>query len=880
MKLLRAYLLLLLILSLPSFILGQGVEGTIKDSSGKPIPFASVYAPELQQGTTANLEGEFTLNLPKGEYELLFQYLGFQTLQIKANVKDGFTTMNITMETQSYNLPEIIVTASGEDPAYYIMRKAIGMSQYYQNQVSEYTAKVYLKGTGVPVKIPALLRKQLKKDGIEEGKYIVIETVSEVGYKKGEPLQNKVLSMRSSGEIDDTGPMQFVTLSLYNDINGIISPLSRAAFQVYRFRLDGTFVENGRTINKISVIPKRKGQDLYSGTIFIREGSWNIHSVDLKVEQRMFSIEVRQVYQQVKPLVWMPVSHNFDAVVEAFGGKAIIKYLVSVNDYVVELNPDIDHTFYANMLASDEEELNTIAELAAEAGEKDMESETPIASPRQQRMEELVERNDLNNKEMRELNRLVRMEATAHEQKPSLEVKSRSTNIADSARIRPPEYWQQFRPAPLSHEERLSFNDPLPDSTDADTISRKGNALLNEILFGTRNRWIVPNWRLEHNGLTALNSFNYNTVDGFVYNKEFKLSHDLLSRKRFVINANIQYAFARKQLGGSMIAYYLYDPLQRSFLHLIAGRMPTDFNSGNGISPLINSVTSLFNKQNFLKLYEKKYLRLNHQTDLANGLVLQTAVEWANRKKLENNTSFHLTNFFGNQFTPNVPNPFTDAENFFANRKAIIVDARLSYTHRHYYRINDGRKQMLHTKYPTIHIRWKQGLYGIAGSSSKFQLLEMGLRHGFSVKLLGRLNYQIEAGAFINNEKMHFADFKHFNSNPLWIESNSNRTNMFRTLPFYEKSTNERYVYGHLRHEHTRILLKRLPFLANTLIRETLFVNSLLTSGNKPYTEIGYGVNQVFLLFNIEVVTGFEGGRHQYTGIRIGIPIEGQMIQF
>lgn len=71
--------------------------------------------------------------------------------------------MNITMETQSYNLPEIIVTASGEDPAYYIMRKAIGMSQYYQNQVSAYTATVYLKGTGVPVKIPALMRRQLKR---------------------------------------------------------------------------------------------------------------------------------------------------------------------------------------------------------------------------------------------------------------------------------------------------------------------------------------------------------------------------------------------------------------------------------------------------------------------------------------------------------------------------------------------------------------------------------------------------------------------------------------------------------------------------------------------------------------------------------------------
>jgi hypothetical protein len=879
MKLIQAYLLLVF-MHLTTNCFGQGVQGTIQDSNGKPIPFASVYVPEIKQGTTANMEGEFTLNLSKGDYELVFQYLGFQTQQLSITVNEVFITMNIMMQRQSYNLPEVIVTASGEDPAYYVMRKAIGMSQYYQNQVSAYTATVYLKGTAVPVKVPVLLRRQLKKDGIEEGKYIVVETVSEISYKKDEPLQTKVLSMRSSGEIDDTGPMQFVTISLYNDINGIISPLSRAAFQVYRFRLDGTFVENGRTINKISVIPKRKGQDLYSGTIYIRQGSWNIHSVDLKVEQRMFSIEVRQVYQQVKPLVWMPVSLNFDAVVEAFGGKAIIKYLVSVNDYVVELNPDIDHTFYANILAADEEEAQTIADLAATAYEKDTAAKTRPVSPLKQRMEELVERDDLNNKEMRELNRLVRMEATAKEQKPSLEVKARSTNIADSARIRPPDYWEQFRSAPLSHEERLSFNDPLPDSLDADTISKKGNPLLNELFFGTRNRWIAPNWRFEHNGLAALTSFNYNTVDGFVYEKKIKLSHDLLSRKRFVINANARYAFARKKMGGSVIAYFLYDPLHRSFLHLDAGSISTDFNHKNGVSPLINSATSLFNKQNFQKLYEKDYIRLNHQTDLSNGLVLQTAIECASRKKLENNTSFHLANFFGNQFTSNVPKAFADAEHLFTSQKAFVLEAKLSYTHRHYYRINDRRKQMLHTKYPTIHIGWKQGFDGILGSSSKYQLLEVGLKHAFDIKLVGKFNYEIEAGTFINNEKIHFSDFKHFNINPLWIESNSNRANMFRTLPFYEKSTNERYLRVHLRQEHTRILLKRLPFLANTLLKETLYVNSLLTSGNKPYIEFGYGVNQVFLLFDVEVVTGFEAGRHQYTGFRIGIPIEGQMIQF
>ncbi len=96
---------------------------------------------------------------------------------------------------------------------------------------------------------------------------------------------------------------------------------------------------------------------------------------------------------------------------------------------------------------------------------------------------------------------------------------------------------------------------------------------------------------------------------------------------------------------------------------------------------------------------------------------------------------------------------------------------------------------------------------------------------------------------------------------------------MFYTIDYFAYSTTGDYASGHLHYDHSRLLLKRLPFLADKLMRERLFAKALLVEGRKPYFEFGYGLDQVFLLFNIDIVSGFSGSKHQYTGLRIGIPL-------
>jgi len=865
--------LLILILFTSVVVHAQGIRGVITTPEGNPIPFAAVYVPSIHSGTTANILGEYQLALESGTYDVVFQYLGYKIQSSKIVIGTTFQPLNIVLETQYYNLAEVIVTASGEDPAYYIMRKAISMSQYYKNQVSEYSADIYLKGTGVVKNIPFLLRRQLKKEGIEQGKYYVSETISDIHFKLGEPLQTHVISTQSSGDENESSPMQFVTMSLYDNINGIISPLSRDAFQVYRYKLDGSFMEDGHTINKISVIPRRKGPDLYSGTIFIREGSWSLHTVDLTVSQKMFDASIRQVYKPVSELVWMPVSHNFDIFLSILGVELDYNYVVSANYTHVKLNPAVNHEIYRPDILENKPEIADEKQL--EGNNKiDKSLQAKTSAKQQLKMKELLARQDLNNKEMRELNKLIKMETKAS--KTTLEIKQANTELADSARLRTPEFWLQKRPVPLTTIEKKSFDENKNDTISKDSTSRKNTWISRSgFWFGKENVKLNDRWKLQHNGFFGLNSFNFNTVDGFLFTKNIKVIYDAIDGRQWTLANKTSYAFVRKTFNSQLETSFLYHPLRRASVKLTGGRITSDFNAEQGVLPLFNSITTLFLTQNYLKLYEKDYLRIAHEIDIATGLVLLVATEYAHRHQLDNRTDFSFTNPFHDTFTSNIPR-FTDSSRV-QSHNAFLLDLALSYTPRYFYKITENRKLMLYSAYPTFTLHYRQGIKGIFGSDPRFNFIEAEIKHDLNIRMVGRFSYLVSGGSFINNKQIYFADYRHFNNNPLVI-NNGDQRDMFRLLQFYENSTIKPFVQAHLTYEHARLLIKRLPFMANSLIKETVFAKTLCTSGNRPYYEIGYGLNQLFLILNAEIVTGFVGSHHQYTGIRISIPISGGTI--
>jgi len=57
--------------------------------------------------------------------------------------------------------------------------------------------------------------------------------------------------------------------------------LSKNAFAVYEFEHISTYYEDSKAIHKIKIIPRRNGNDLMRGFIYINDKVWNIHNVDV-----------------------------------------------------------------------------------------------------------------------------------------------------------------------------------------------------------------------------------------------------------------------------------------------------------------------------------------------------------------------------------------------------------------------------------------------------------------------------------------------------------------------------------------------------------------------------------------------------------------------
>jgi iron complex outermembrane receptor protein len=90
----------------------QNITGTIKSQSGEPVAFANISALNSQQGAVADKDGNFTLNLNEGTYQLQFSAIGFASKLQKVVVTDELVTIDIVLSENTQNLGEVVVTAN------------------------------------------------------------------------------------------------------------------------------------------------------------------------------------------------------------------------------------------------------------------------------------------------------------------------------------------------------------------------------------------------------------------------------------------------------------------------------------------------------------------------------------------------------------------------------------------------------------------------------------------------------------------------------------------------------------------------------------------------------------------------------------------------
>jgi len=860
----------------------QGIRGRITDAQGEAVPFANIYIPQLSTGTTSNIDGNYELKLPAGNWKILFQYIGYETQSYDLVIAKTFQEKNVKLITQNYTIPVVTILASGEDPAYYIMRRAIALAPYYQKQVSKYSCKVYLKGSGVFDKIPGIFKKSAEKDGIKENEPFVVETVSKIDFELPDKIKQEVLAMHSSGKDNNTSPMGMITNNLYNtDKYGVVSPVGVNALKVYRFSLEGVFEDQGRTINKIKVTPKTDGKDVFTGYIYIADLFWNIHSADLNLHMPMIDVNMHHLYAEVNKDTWMPVSLDFDMNMAGFGIKVKFKYVASVTDYKTTLNPALDHSFLEKLKNQQVNDQQLIEKIVSESNPVKL----PSASRNkvQKQIDELMEKPALSNRETVKLNRMMEAEAERNSPPEPLEIKS-TLKVSSKQVNNDSAYWISLRPIPLTEKEKISFikKDSFllvsakPEYQDS-VRNFKRKFKFNHLIIGKTYDYSIDSIKKQErfaiSGILSPNSISFNSVDGVRVEFPFSYYKSDTTGHMFKLNPTLGYAFAREKLDAAVSYEQRLNGLKNSQFSIGFGTTTVDYNRASGLSNMTNDFYTMMLEENYKRFYRRDFIQFTTSRDLANGLNLNLHIDYSDNSALTNHSKYSFIDYKDKEIQPNVPLNNTLNSWQLGNHQSLVSQVALEYTPRHRYSIRNNTKVYAESKYPTYSLNYKGAYSGIFGSDARYDLLKLGIRQKIKFGIDDHLSYVVNAGTFLNSSKVYFEDFRHFNTQSTGFAFNSTE-NSFRLLPFYEFSTQKSFVDAHINWQSRRLILKHLPVIRNSSVTENLFMNFLSTPEMKNYMEAGYGLRQLFLLLNVEGVAGFESGKFRSAGIRVSINLK------
>jgi len=866
---------ILSLLSISAF--SHNLKGTITDKDGNAIPYATVYIKNISLGTTTNEEGKFELQIKPGTYEVNFRCLGYKPKSDTIKVTKEVENVKVVMEVQMLQIQEVTVVGGGEDPAYPIMRKVIGLSYVHLNQLSSYTAEFYIRGTVKFEKVPGLIRNQLRKRNIDikTGDVLVNETESRIDFQAPNKYSQHIQSINSTfPEVVDFSVEDFLGASLYQDnIQILNTPLCKNAFSYYNFKYEGFDYDKTYTIDKIKVTPKIRSKQLFEGYIYIIEDLWCLHRADLKFDTPFGEVSFQLVYDEIYPGVWLPVGHNYTFTGGLLGVRGNAKFAASIKYDKIKINQQV--LAMANLPVKTNVQEKKIVEA------KQAQPAKPSVKQREAKIAQLLEKPKLNNQEMSKLSRLMAKEDQA--KKPdslkTLEINDAVKVVTEKgANKKDTAYWDSLRPIPLSSDEISSFRqrDSLAliqkkyaanDSVSVIT-HKKNYGIFNPLFFGKRFYLKDSTWRVRYDGLITTKRINFNPVDGFNISQNISFTKYYKPGYNLTLIPYLAYAINREALLGTASALYNYSPMHRGSFQVSAGRNTIDYNGeADGINPFIMSISSLLFKENYARYYESRFLKLFNTIDLANGLTLSNHIKWESAKQLENSTTFSLFDK-DDQYSQNLPVNREVSESSLKDQINAIAGIKIEFTPRYFYRVRDGVKIMDHSNYPTFYISYEKGIKNVFSSTSDYDFLGAGMSYAKEFSSTSSIAYEFHTGWFPNNSQIHFSDFVHAPTQTSPVLLKEYRHAFF--LPgYYELSTSDSFVRAHLSYKSPYILLKYLPFLSNTLWREMIWSSYYNSPQNRNYVEFGYTLLEVLLSANVGVFAGFADGKFNGIGLNV-----------
>ena len=833
------------------------VNGSVTNEDGSPVPFVTVYVEGTTIGTTTNADGKYQLELKDGYHTVVFRYVGYKT-EIRPLTVEGKTTLDVTLKRIVFQLGEAQVDGS-EDPAYRIMRLARSRRKFYQKQVREYSCKVYVKGTNFIKNLPKrILGQSIDVSGLDSSRSGIIylsESLSEFHYKAPNKTKERVIASKVSGNSqgftwNNATSLNFNFYDRTYSLEGLsdrdlVSPLSPSANLYYRYVYRGFYVEDSIIVNKIELIPRVTGVPLFSGHIFMQENTWRIHGVDIYMTKESGIEFVDTVKMKVDfiPLtedLWMKGNLSFDFAfnVKLFKVRGWGTFTSVFSDY--SIREYLRDTTLIDRYAQVEEP----TEEADDAFEPEGETATVGDDA-------------------------TKFDFKSWDRGPMLKVESEA-NEKDE------EFWEEIRSIPLTAMEQKDYvrKDSIEVIRESkvykDSIDQKNNKFgLRNLLFGYTYQNSTKNYELSFQ--SPLRAVSYNTVEGYLidYGIEFTKT-DRKVGKRLSISWKNRYGFYSKRYYSKGRVYYRFNRINRMSISADGGHYVQQFSEG-AIDDQFNPIYSALAEENYMKLFQHSFGKVNWGVEAFNGFRLNTSVYFGQRKPLENadNLGGTYVDYERKYFSLNEPGNESTQFNdpVFGENNSLILNIGFSYQPGQKYMERPNGKINLGSKWPLLRFNYEKGIGGFGQLDADYDRLDLRISDSHSFGMVGRFEWDVSGSWFANNNFVPFMDWQHFNTSRIHVAPSG--LNRFMALPYYAASTNSFSVQAHVEQHFNGFILNKIPLIKRLKWQVVAGIHYLYEPTYGNYWESTVGIENIFRVLRVDFVAPFREREVQNFAFRV-----------
>jgi hypothetical protein len=793
------------------FSFGQ-ITGRVTDTNNDSLPFVNIYIEGTYTGTTSNDDGYYELQVaPNNTYTIVFKYLGYKTLKKIITTTQGSQELNVTLEAENLNLETVVVNAK-DNPANRIIKATIANRKNSLEKRARYTSDFYSRGL---IRIEDAPEKFLGQDldevlvGLDSTRSGIIylsETISKIQYQKPE-LKEHIIASKISG---DSNGFSFnaasdVNFNLYNNTielgNQIISPIADYAFNYYTYKLEGVFYDDRGNLINKIKVTPKRKND----SIF----SGYIYIIEDQWTIYALELEVTGAQAQLPAADKIQIKQTF-SYSEKDALWALISQEIKFAYGFFGFKGDGHYTaVYSNYNFTPEFTKNTFS--------------------------------------------------------------SQILSFEDQANKKDSVYWERKRPVPLTKEESTDYK-----RKDSIQVVRESKTYLDSV-DQVKNRFKIGDllsgysyqnsYKKSYFDITSpIGTIKYNTVQG--YNADLSLGYrkNYDEFRRFLsINGNLNYGLSDERLRGTLSAFYRFNNVSRPQLSLSGGVTVQQFNASQPISPMINSISSLFFEDNYMKIYERSFVQAAYNQELFNGFRIYGSLSYEKRKPLFNTTDYVIYPQDNDAYTSNNPlDPNAHGVAPFTSHNIVKLDigTTISFGQK-YMSYPDSKFNIPSSKYPRLYIGYEKGL-AASNSNYNFDQIKARISQQFNIGNKGDFAYNIRAGKFFNADDIAFMDYQHFNGNQTHVSLFGNYTNVFNNLPYYSLSTNKAYLEMHAEHNFKGYILGKIPLLNKLNFNLILGAHNLATDGNTPYQEYTIGIDNIgwgkFRFLRLDYVRSYQGG--------------------